>query len=190
MISLQQFMQTVGYRITEGSAYGWQCYGSNAHSLSAWNGIHDSGGWSANMVFDTETQTVYEVDICDYTHNRAYRMINSQFRSAYDAESSRRGELGNQAWDEVDYVDLEVEEDWLEKAVAVVAGHDYDTRVQMPVEFSDSELLKYMKAAHERDMTFNEFVEQALRAVLDQYSQDPVGTRARAQQWKLGQSAD
>jgi hypothetical protein len=36
----------------------------------------------------------------------------------------------------------------------------------MPVDFSDEELLTYMKMAHDRDMTFNQFVEEALRQAI------------------------
>lgn len=169
MITLQQFMETVNYRITEGCDYGWECYGPNSHMLSSWNGIHGKGGWSANIVFSTKSQKVYEVEICDYTNDRAYRMINPKYKHKHDAESADRGGLGNQAWDEVDYIDLDVEEDWLEKAEAIVSGIEYDTRVQMPVEFSDDELLKYMKLAHERDMTFNQLVEEALRFAIEEH---------------------
>ena len=35
------------------------------------------------------------------------------------------------------------------------------------MEFSDEELLTYMKLAHERDITFNQLVEQALREAID-----------------------
>jgi hypothetical protein len=190
MISLEQYMQTVGYRITEGSAYGWQCYGSNAYSISAWNGINGSGGWSANIVFDTVDQTVYEVDVCDYTHSRAYRLINPDYSEHYLAEAQRRDVAADEAWDDVNYVDLETGQDWLEKAQAIVAGLQYDTRVQVPVEFDDNTLLKYMKLAHEHDITFNQLIEQALKTVIDQHSQDPAGTRDRAQQWKQSRSAD
>jgi hypothetical protein len=65
------------------------------------------------------------------------------------------------AWDEVDYVDLDVDDDFIQKALAIIAGEDYDTRVSVPVNFTDEELLKYMKMAHDRDMTFNAFVEEA-----------------------------
>jgi hypothetical protein len=166
MITLQKFFETINYRISEGGDYGWNCYGPNAHQLSAWNGVHGKGGWSANIVFSTKTQKVYEVDICDYTNDRAYRVINPSKREKFQAESSQRGELGNQAWDDVDYIDLEVEEDWLEKASAIIAGKDYDTRIQVPVDFTDEELLKYMKLAHEQDMTFNEFVTTALQEAI------------------------
>ena len=74
----------------------------------------------------------------------------------------------SQAWDDVDYVDLETNDDWLEKAEAIFAGEDYDTRVQVPVDFSDEDLLEYMKMAHDMDITFNEFVERALiKAIKD-----------------------
>jgi hypothetical protein len=75
--------------------------------------------------------------------------------------------LGNQAWDDVDYIDLETEEDFLEKLIAIANGKEYDTRVSIPVDFTDEELLKYMKLAHERDMTFNALVEEALRHAID-----------------------
>ena len=169
MISLEQFMKTVDYHITEGNTYDWQCYGDNAYSLSAWNGVHGAGGWSANITFDTKDQTVYEVDMCDYTNDRAYRVINPDFVDAFEKESETRAVPLNQAWDEVDYVDLEVEQDWLEKAQAIVSGENYDTRVQVPLDFSDEELLKYMKLAHEQDVTFNQLVTQALTEAIAQH---------------------
>jgi hypothetical protein len=56
----------------------------------------------------------------------------------------------------------------------------------MPVDFSDEELLKYMKLAHERDMTFNQFVEEALRAAIEDYNRDPEGTKQRAKDFVRG----
>ena len=56
MITLKRWMELVNYRITEGSDYGWSCYGNNAYSLSFWNGIHGDGGFSSNIIFDTKNQ--------------------------------------------------------------------------------------------------------------------------------------
>lgn len=167
MITLKEFMTVVDYRITEGSDYGWMCFGPRAYSLSSWNGKHD--GHSLNIVFDNATQTVYTVEVCDYTNNRAYRMINPLFKDAHDSESEDRGVLGNQAWDEVNWIDLETDEDFLEKARAIVNNEHYDTRVQVQVDFTDAELLEYMKIAHDRDITFNELVEIALQEAIDQH---------------------
>jgi hypothetical protein len=47
------------------------------------------------------------------------------------------------------------------------------------MDFSDEELLVYMKMAHERDMTFNEFVEQALRSAIDEYNHDPAAAKIK-----------
>ena len=40
------------------------------------------------------------------------------------------------------------------------------------VDFSDEELLQYMKLAHEQDITFNKFVENALRAAIEKADAD------------------
>jgi hypothetical protein len=166
MITVKDFMEVVNYRITEGSEYCWECYGTKAFTLDSWNGNHN--GHSASMVFDTDTQVVYEVSVCDYKNNRAYRLINPDFKFGHDDEASGRNVEANQAWDDVDYIDLDVEEDFLEKARAIIAGEDYDTRVQVQVEFSDDELFEYMKLAHSRDMTFNQLVEEALRIAIEE----------------------
>ncbi len=145
----------------------WNCYGSNAYRLDSWNGEQD--GHSVSIIFDTKTQEVYETTAYDYKNQRAYRLINPNYKAKHDAESEDRGVLGNQAWDDVDYTDLEVEEDFLAKAEAIVNDCEYDTRVQIPVEFSDDELLTYMKLAHDRDITFNQLVEEALRFAIEEH---------------------
>ena len=71
--------------------------------------------------------------------------------------------------------------------MAIRAGEEYDTRVSVPVDFSDEELLKYMKIAHDRDITFNQLVEEALRAAIDEFNRDPEAAKARAEQWKHSQ---
>jgi hypothetical protein len=170
MITVKEWMEVVGYRITEGSAYGWQCFGADAYCLDSWDGNQD--GHSFTITFDQKTQTVYEVQIHDYRNQRAYRMINPDYQSAHSAEAASRTIHNiNEAWDSVDYVDLEVDDDWMQKALAVAAGEAYDTRISVPVDFSDEELLKYMKLAHERDVTFNQLVETALREAIANHKQ-------------------
>ena len=164
MITMKEWMELVNYRITEGSDYGWQCYGSTVYALDSWNGDHD--GHSFTIIFDTRDQTVYEVQAHDYLHQRAYRMVNPEFQKKMRKEAKRRAVNKDEAWDDVNYVDLEVDDDFIQKCLAIRDSEDYDTRVQVPVDFSDEDLLTYMKMAHERDMTFNEFVEEALRHAL------------------------
>lgn len=162
-------MELVDYKITEGDTYGWQCYGPNAYQLSSWNGVHGKGGYSFNIVFSTKTQKVYEVAVCDYTNDRAYRMINPKNQKKHEKEAMGRGVNLDEAWEDVEYVDLEILDDFIQKCLAIRAGEDYDTRVQVEVDFSDEELLQYMKMAHERDMTLNQLIEEALRHAISEY---------------------
>jgi len=42
-----------------------------------------------------------------------------------------------------------------------------DHQEEIQIDFTDEELLQYMKQAHEMDITFNQFVKQVLRKYLD-----------------------
>jgi hypothetical protein len=168
MLTLKDFMEVVDYRITEGSDFTWRCFGPEAkpYSLSAWNNDHD--GWSFNIVFDTGTQEVYMAEACDYKHNRAYRLINPVHLNSYrNYGSVENPKYLNQAWDDVDFVDLESDDDWIQKALAIKAGEDYDTRVSIPLDLDKEEVFKLMQMAHERDLTLNEFVEELLWKVIE-----------------------
>jgi len=164
MITLKEWMEVVEYRITEGSNFMWDCYGPDSYSLDSWSGEQD--GNSFTVIFDTKTQVVYEVQSHDYKNQRAYRLCNPDFKSERDTESTDRNVALNQAWDDVNYVDLETDDDWIQKALAIVAGEDYDTRVVIPLDLEDDLVFTLMKMAHERDLTFNEFVEEILREQL------------------------
>lgn len=173
MITLKQWMELVNYRISEGGEYCWNCYGHNAYSLSYWNGIHDTGGYSVNIVFDTTDQTVYEVDVCDYTNARAYRLVNPDYAAKRRQEASEKATNSyyslDEAWENVKYVDLEVAEDFIEKCQAIVQGRSYDTRVVIPLELSDSDMLMLYRLAHEADLSLNAYVEKMLRAAIEQH---------------------
>jgi len=153
MITLKQFMEVVSYRISEGS--DWNGFAPGAYSLDYWNG--DQDGHSLSIIFNTNDQTVYSVQACDYKNNRAYRLSHLDHRSDLDKE----------AWDDVSWCDLDEEEDWLEKARAIVDGRDYDTRVQLPLELGEDELFRLMSMAHERDITLNQLVTEIIQRVID-----------------------
>lgn len=164
MITLKEWMEVVNYRITEGSDFMWDCYGPNSYSLDSWSGSQD--GHSFTVIFDTKTQVVYEVQSHDYRAQRAYRLVNPDFASERNIESADRNVALNEAWDGVDYIDLEEDDDWFQKALAIEAGEDYDTRVTIPLDLDEHEMFTLMKMAHERDLTLNEFVEEILREQL------------------------
>ena len=184
MITMKEWMELVDYRITEGSDFGWQCYGPNAYHLDSWNGIHDAGGFSFCIIFDTKDQTVYEVQVHDYTNQRAYRMINPDFRKKMKKEAKRRDVNRNEAWDDVDYVDLEVDDDFIQKCLSIRAGEDYSTDVSVPIDLPDELLMFAFKAAHAENMTFNDWMNQMLKSFVDKVNEG-VYTKEDAQKWKL-----
>ena len=152
MISLKEWMEVANYRITEGGDYF--AYGG-AYSLTSWSG--DQDGYSIEIIFSPRTQEVYEVQACDYKHNRAYRLVHGDYRDE---------KLNDEAWDDTKWIDLESDDDWFQKALSIVAGEDYDTRVTIPLDLPEAELMVLFKAAHDADMTFNDFVEKILREKL------------------------
>jgi hypothetical protein len=160
MLTVKEWMELVDYRITEGSEYGWQCFGTDAYSLSSWNGDHD--GWSFNIVFDTKTQVVYTVEVCDYARNRAYRLMNPDYKQEHDEEAKTHDVSAKEAWDECDFVDLEEDDDFMQKGMAIRDGVDYDSRVSVPLTVPDDVLFALMKRAHDQDITLNQLVEDVL----------------------------
>ena len=75
--------------------------------------------------------------------------------------------MANQAWDDVDYVDLEVIDDFIQKALAIKSGEDYSTDISVPIDLPDDLLMFAFKAAHAENMSFNDWMNQMLRDFVD-----------------------
>jgi hypothetical protein len=48
-----------------------------------------------------------------------------------------------------------------------VAGLDYDSRVDVPLDLEDELVFEMMKQAHDRDITLNQYVELILKQAMD-----------------------
>ena len=152
MLTLKEFMELVDFKITEGSDYHVNVPG--LYLLSSWNG--EQAGYSFDIAFHpADNQRVYLVEANDMKNNRAYRLKDPAL------------DIDNVAWDGVEYTDLEVDDDFIQKCLAIKSGEEYDTRVSVPLELEDDLLFELMKKAHEEDITLNQMVEQVLREVID-----------------------
>ena len=187
MITLKDFLETIDYKITEGSEYGWSCYGDNTHRIERQTGDHM--GNTVVCVFDTKDHFLYELEAWDNANDRVYRWIHPNYIKAYKKACKKHNVKFKNAFDQIDFIDLDVESDILEKARAIANEEEYDTRVQVPVDFSDEDLLQYMKLAHSMDITFNELVEQALREAIDKVESGQL-TKDDAQKWLEDQHED
>lgn len=156
MILLKDFLELCNYKITDGYEYQWHCFGTNANVL-----VSEGDEYSMQIVFDTKNQTPYSVEVCDYRQDRAYRIINPGWQKLYYQECTER-DCDDYAWDTVKWIDLEVDEDFIEKAKSIMLGIKYDTGIQVPVDLSKDELYDLMMRAHERNMTLNQLVAEVL----------------------------
>lgn len=162
MISLKDFMQTIDYKVTDSDEYLWECYGPNARHMTADN----AEGFLADTVccvFDTVDQTVYDMQAWDHDNNREYRWIHPDYIKAHKRECKARKVKHKYSFDGRKFIDLDVEDDILEKARAIFFKEYYDTRVIVPLTLNDDETHMLMKLAHEADMTCNDYIATILQ---------------------------
>jgi len=112
-------------------------------------------------------------------------MINPKFVEKHRKEAKAHGVNLNEAWDDVDYIDLEVDDDFFQKALAIRAGEEYSTDISVPIDLPDELLLFAFKAAHEENMTFNDYVNRALRNLIDEYNANPDALKEKVDQYKI-----
>jgi hypothetical protein len=160
MITMTEFLEATQYRVTEGSEFLWSCYGTNARRLDC---DGDVDHYSANIVFDSLTQTVYQAEIWDYKRERYYRYFGSaEFMEAYRAECEQRDMGFREAFDDQAFTDLDVKEDFLDKLRAVVADEEYSDSVLVSLDLDEHEWFLLMREAHNQDITLNQLVTNLL----------------------------
>lgn len=152
-------------RITGGSDYLWNCFGDAKPYLLESDNEHCTLG----VVFDTHTQRVLIFEAWDKLREREYIWIEPTVRDAYEQEHKDRGFVFLESMDDKRFTEVDVEEDILEKAQAMHQGLSYDERVLVNVDMDDAVFLKVARAAHEMDVTINEFAERALEEFVNNH---------------------
>ena len=160
MISIEEFMNAVNYRITEGSEYLWGCFGNQPYRIES-----ESDEFTISLVFNPETLFVFEMEVWDYVNQRAYRWVSPQFIKSLKKESKNRG-LKFKGEGTYKFIDLDVPADILEKATAIANGEEYDERVMIELNMTDEEMALMARAAHIKDVTINQFVVDALEEAI------------------------
>lgn len=165
MITLKDYLEAVGYRITGGSEYQWKCFGENARYLDC--DSPELNVYNVSCVFDSVDQTVYTVEAWDYANERVYRWIHPAYIKKHMKACAKHEVDVYSACDSMNYTDLDVAEDILEKASAIIKGEEYDERVLVPLTIDKDEMFELMRIAHSKDITLNELVEDILRSAID-----------------------
>lgn len=160
-MKIEQAIKAFEHKITSGSEFGWDCLGPNARYLD-----FESHTAHGSILYDTNTFVVYEANVNDKNDEYRYRYFEPTILDNLKKECTQRGTNFETAWDDMKWYDLEVEEDFLEKANAIFTGKSFDKRVQVPIELEDNELLHLAMEAHKRDITLNQMVENLLNEAI------------------------
>ena len=167
-MKLSQINEVLGHRITGGSEYQWNCY-PNGRYLD-----YESDFAHVSILYSTVVQTVYQAEVSVKREawdedKKPYRWLNPDYVEDFYKESEKRQVDTDIAWDDVKWIDLEMAEDFLEKATAIFNGEEYDTRVKIEFDLDDSSILKLATEAHKRDITLNKMIEIILQEVIDNH---------------------
>ena len=167
-MKLSQINEAMNHRITGGSEYNWQCF-PDARFLD-----YESDFAHVSVLYSTIDQTVYQAEVSVKREawdedKKPYRWLNPDYVDAFYKESKKRKVDTDIAWDDVKWIDLEMAEDFLEKATAIFNGEEYDTRVKVEFDLDDSSILKLATEAHKRDITLNKMIEIILQEVIDRH---------------------
>ena len=165
-MKLAQINEAMNHQITGGSEYQWQCF-PDARFLD-----YESEYAHVSILYSTVDQTVYQADTSIKRDmwskdEKPYRWTNPLFKDTYLNEAKERNIDPDQAWDDVKWVELEVAEDFLEKAQAMFNGDEWDSRIQVPLDLDNDLLLQLAMEAHKRDITLNKMVEIVLQQAID-----------------------
>ena len=167
-MKLNEVNEALDHKITSGSDYQWNCYPDGRYL------DYESDFAHVSVLYSTIDQTIYQAEIhvkCEaWDEDKSpYRWLNPDYKDAFYKESKKRKVDPDIAWDDVKWIDLEVAEDFLEKATALFNGEECDTRVQFPVDLDDDVILKLTMEAHKRDITLNKMIEIILQEVIDRH---------------------
>jgi hypothetical protein len=173
-LTLADIDQALEHKISGGSDYQWNCYGPNARYLDyTISGLDVTG----SVIYDTQTQEVYEACLCNGPDDLAYRWSNPDYYKAHAKEAKKRGVDSAVAWDNVKYKEVDVDS-WIQIALDLVGespveeehlGIEEVTGTNVQIDLPDRELLQLCLMAHERDITLNALVNNILREYIDNY---------------------
>ena len=166
-MKLDQYLELIDYNLEGTSKYMWKSFGNTANFFDH-NG---QGKGEFSVVADTKTKQIYYAAVIDSVRGNCYLWIDPEYKDAYVYEAESRNCNYLQAYDDVEYTELESEADWLEKARAIYLGQPYDERVTLTIDLPDDLLFSSMLRAHELDITFNEYLGRAIQAAIDENTQ-------------------
>ena len=142
---IEHFLQAVNYQINESSNFLWRCFGDDVKLLDT---VVSDEGVSASCTFHPTTRKVFSIELwCE----EKYTWIDPEFLELYEEEYLKRGFT-------LDDIVLPLED------ILTKIRQAFGTETEALDVNIDPELhLELFKLAHERDISFNEYIVEILR---------------------------
>jgi hypothetical protein len=168
-MNLQQVFESADYKISGGGEFLWDCFGGNAHCIDFASDEVDGKFNEVCMRFDTQTRVVYSIEVYvaihDLGNDVAFVWYNPAYKQEYFNEAIRRNVDPAVAYDDTSFIVKDNETEILEIISAVINNEDvslYVSTCLVELKFPKEDLFDLLMAAHKRDITFNEFLQEIL----------------------------
>lgn len=163
-MKLNTVLDKIQYNVGEVSEFLWKSLGGGCRIWS-FNDMYneDVGSFVVNKAGDVLELEVYHIR--ENGENICYRWVHECYRDEYLKEDVQ-STINFDEDEKINFVDLDEEQDCLEKLFAIVNSKEFDSRIQVVTNISDSDFAQIAKMAHEADITFNEQVNLILSLVV------------------------
>jgi hypothetical protein len=159
MTSFDAFLQACDYKLTETGKFCWTCW------PHAWSYIANNDHGYITAIANPQDDVIYEITAVSHSDKKPYRWLNPQWVDAFKAECNQRRVAFSDAGKSEVYADTESMDDILDKGHAILHGLDFDERVVISLDMSSAEILKLALAAHNSQVSLNDFIIQVVKDV-------------------------
>lgn len=156
MKRINAFLRAANWQVTEGTAFGWDCFGPNIRYLIA--SINETDV-HASAIFSTESKELYVMELFVAEQNTNRRWINPKYQETYRSAFIARALDPDRADEVSQFIDTDFD-DMLRRTTEAFSGPRYS---DIDLHLEEEVAVAAMKVAHGKDITLNELVDEILR---------------------------
>lgn len=166
-MKLSEFLSVTKREVTDSEEYQWKCFGNKVRSFTFWNELPSGEGFDITCVYDYK-QRVYLIEVWDHAEHIHHCWIDREYQNAYFQEAKNRGLIGI---GRSDFTTVYLTEGGILDVCSVQFNQDEISESQnnIEVDLPEDLLLQSMLEAHKQDITFNDFVKQAITAMMEKH---------------------
>jgi hypothetical protein len=105
----------------------------------------------------------------DYSKEHAYIWINPEYHDAYFEEAASRNVNPLEVVDGLNYVEVCMLDDIIDKVTAMCNNVEYDTRVSFPLDLPDDLYDELLTIADKKSVTVEKLIEDVLTESMTRY---------------------